>query len=259
AAPVDDVEPGERGPSSIADEDWDALLRFGGFPEPFLRRDERFARRWRRLRHDLLFREDLRDLTRIQESARVQLLGQLVVQRAGQLVSYSTFAREVGASVDTVKRWLTTLKHLYFCFPLKPWHRNVARSLRKEPKYFLWDWSLVDDPGARFENLVACALLKAVHLWTDLGYGDFALHFVRDKDQREVDFLVVRDGEPWFLVEAKVSGSAGLSEGLTYYAQKLGVRLALQVARRLGDVGQSCWDLERPTRVPARTFLSQLV
>ncbi|MEM1182453.1 MAG: ATP-binding protein [Acidobacteriota bacterium] len=259
ASPRDDVEPGERGPSAIPDDDWGALLRFGGFPEPYLRRDERFARRWRRLRHDLLFREDIRDLTRIQELSRVQLLGQLVAQRAGQLVSYTTFAKEVGVSIETIKRWLKALEALYYCFPLRPWYRNVSRSLRKEPKYFLWDWSLVDDAGARFENLVACALLKAVHLWTDLGYGDFALHFLRDKDKREVDFVVVRDGTPWFLVEAKVSGRVNLSEPLAYFSDKLGVRGAFQVAERLDYVDRSCWPLERPTIVPARTFLSQLV
>ncbi|MEM1183286.1 MAG: hypothetical protein AAGM22_33390, partial [Acidobacteriota bacterium] len=67
------------------------------------------------------------------------------------------------------------------------------------------------------------------------------------------------DGTPWFLVEAKVSGRVNLSEPLAYFSDKLGVRRAFQVAQRLDYVDRSCWPLERPTIVPARTFLSQLV
>ena len=76
---------------------------------------------------------------------------------------------------------------------------------------YLWDWAAIADTGQKLETLVAGHLFKAVHFWEDMGLGDFALHFLRDKEKREVDFLVVRDGEPWFLVEAKSSGSRSLS------------------------------------------------
>ena len=251
--------PGKRMPEAVEASTLDTLLRFGGFPEPLTRQSERFAVRWRRLRHQQLFREELRDLTRIQELARVQMLAQLVVHRAGQLTSYSSLANQIDASVDSVKRWLGTLESLYFCFALRPWFKNVARSLRKEPKYYLWDWSLGTDPGKRFENLVACALLKAVHLWTDYGFGELGLHFLRDKQKREVDFLVSRDERPWMLVEAKTSGRGGVSKSLRYFRDHLGGPPAIQVALDLPYVERDCFALARPTIVPARTFLSQLV
>lgn len=94
------------------------------------------------------------------------------------------------------------------------------RALRKEPKYYLWDWSQIDDAGARAENLVACALLKAVHRWTETGEGRFDLHFVRDKQKREVDFLVTRDAQPWFLVEVKSSARADLAPALRHFQQR---------------------------------------
>lgn len=59
----------------------------------------------------------------------------------------------------------------------------------------------MEDDGARAETFVACHLLEAVDGWTDLGVGDFELRYLRDKQKREVDFLVVRDRKPWFLVE----------------------------------------------------------
>lgn len=251
--------PGERPPAPIDDEAFEALERFGGFPEPLSRASDRFATRWRRLRHQQLFREELRDLTRVQELGKVQTLAQLVIQQAGQLVTYSSLADALDASIDSVKRWLGILESLYFHFPVRPWYRNVARSLRKEPKFYLWDWSLIDDPGRRFENLVASALLKAVHLWTDHGFGDFGLHFLRDKEKREVDSLVSRDGKPWLLVEAKLSGRAGISPSLVRFQEQLRADNALQVAHDLPYVDRSCFGLGRPTVVPARTFLSQLV
>jgi len=246
-------------PSRISDESWDALWRFGGFPEPYLKASQRFYNRWRTLRMEHLLREDLRDLTRIQELGQVEMLAGLLRNQVGQLTSYSYLARAVRVSVDTVRRWIATLESLYFCFTVKPWHGNVARSIRKEPKYYLWDWSQVDDPGARAENMVAGALLKAVHWWTETGEGDFDLRFVRDKQKREVDFLVVRNRQPWFLVEVKSSSKAGLSDSLRYFQRQTQARHAFQVALNAEFVERDCFEHRDPIIVPAKTFLAQLV
>ena len=93
---------------------------------------------WRRLRTDLLFRDDLRDLTRIHELAQVRQLGELLRAHVGSLVSYTSLASEVRASVDSIRRWVATLESLHFCFRVRPWHQNISRALRKEPKYYLW-------------------------------------------------------------------------------------------------------------------------
>lgn len=204
-------------------------------------------------------KEDLRDLTQVRELGQVEMLAELIADRVGQLVSYSSLSRDIGASVDSIRRWVRTLESLYYCFSVRPWHVNVTRSLRKEPKYFLWDWSQVRDPGARAENMVASALLKAVHVWSDRGQGSFDLCFIRDKEKREVDFVVVRDGEPWFLVEVKRSGNASLSSHLHRFQEQTGARYAFQVAMDAPYVDRDCFDQAGPIIVPARTFLSQLV
>ena len=103
-------------------------------------------------------------------------------------------------SVDTVTRWVGLLVELQYGFCVRPWYSGVPKALRKEPRWFLRDWSAALDPSARMRTLVACHLLKAVEGWTDLGFGRFELRYVRDKLQREVDFLVLRDRKPWFLV-----------------------------------------------------------
>lgn len=120
-------------------------------------------------------------------------------------------------------------------------------------------WSLAADEGARRENLAASHLLKAVHWWTGVGLGEFDLRYLRDKAKREVDFLVVRDGKPWFLVEVKSSIGRGLSPSLSYYQRQLGVAHAFQMAFYPDFVEEDCFSVGRPVRVPAATLLSQLV
>ncbi len=247
-----------RDPVELGRGELDALERLSGFPEPLVARDERFYAQWRRQRSEQLLREDLRDLTRIQEVALVETLAELLRHRAGQLTTAASLARDLRVSQDTIRRWLRVLGGLYYAFLLRPWSRNVRRALRKEPKVYLWDWSLVDDPGARWENLVASHLLKAVHLWTDHGLGDFSLWFLRDKQKREVDFLVSRDGQPWLLVEAKRS-ETGLVPALRYFQEEIGAPHALQVVRQLGFVGRSVFEDDGRCVVPGLSLLGQLV
>lgn len=153
--------------------------------------------------------------------------------------------------------WVDTLAALHFGFCVKPWFRNIASSLRKEPKWFLRDWSVIADEGQRFETFVACHLLKAVEGWTDLGLGTFELRYLRDKQQREVDFLIVRDGQPWFLVEAKLS-DATPSPSLHHFQKQTGAPHAFQIVRDLPYVEANPFEKSTPVAVPAKTLLSQL-
>jgi predicted AAA+ superfamily ATPase len=255
-----DVEAREqllREPVPIDDAVWRQLFARGGFPEAFVRDDRRFSLRWQRLRLEQLVRGDIRDLTRIQEIDQLAILVRLLAARSGSQLNYSALANEVRTSVDTMRRWIDALCSLYHGFLVRPWFRNVARSLRKEPKWFLRDWSTVEDPGARAETFVACHLLKAVQVWEDLGLGSFELCYLRDKDRREVDFLVVRDDVPWFLVEVKASQER-LSPGLAHFQAQTGAAHAFQLVLDADFVAADPFARNDPCAVPARTLLAQL-
>lgn len=247
-----------RPPAPLADEDWAALWEHGGFPEPFLRRDPRFSRRWRELRIDLLMREDTREVARIEDIGALEILGQILAEGSGSQLIYANLARDVGVTVDTIRRWVDLLERLYFGFRVSPWFKNVPRSLRKEPKWFLRDWSGIADEGARAETFIGCHLLKAVECWTDMGLGKFDLRYLRDKEKREVDFVVVRDRKPWFLVEAKLS-SGSLSPHLRHFQETTGAAHAFQCVLGADFIEADCFLKNTPTVVPARTLLSQLV
>lgn len=254
-----DSEDVVRLPMKISDRDFQALWTHGGHPEPFVKRDNRFSRRWRSLRHQQLLREDARDLTQVHQLDQLELLVNLLMARSAHQIIYSSLAAAVQVSVDTMRRWIATLCDLHLGFLVRPWYESVPRSLRKEPKWFLRDWSTVDDPGDRLETFVACHLLKAVEGWTDMGLGDFRLGYLRDKNRREVGFVVVRDGKPWFLVEPKHTEEK-LSPSLKYFQQQLDIPFAFQIVMEADYVHTDCFAAkQQPVAVPARTFLSQLL
>ena len=192
-------------PSKSAITAFDALVKYGGFPEPLLGQNERKARLWRRNRIDTVIREDVRDLTRIPELGRIEMLAALLPERVGSLFSMASLREDLEVSFDTVRRWTTLLKDLYYIHEIKPHHESIARSLRKEGKIYMWDYGEVPGPAARFENMIANHLLKACHLWTDTGEGTFELRYLRNKEKQEIDFLIVRDRRPWLPVEVKLA------------------------------------------------------
>jgi predicted AAA+ superfamily ATPase len=254
-----EARPGDepiRPPIAIDDARYERLRRRGGYPEPFVLDDDRFSNQWQSLRARQLVREDVRDLTGIRELDQVELLVHLLAARSGAALSYSNLAGEVQVSVDTMRRWISTLCTLHHGFLVRPWHKNVGRSLRKEPKWYVSDWSAVADPGARAETFVAGHMKRAVELWTDRGLGAFDLYYLRDKEQREVDFLVTRDKKPWFLVEAKLADT-DLSPSLAHYQTATGAKHAFQAVVEMPHVDADCFGRTRPTVVPARTLFAQ--
>ena len=243
----------------VNEDDYSALWNHGGYPEPFIKRDMRFSRRWRNLRLQQLLREDVRDLTQINQLDQLEILVNLLLLRSSDQLIYSKLASEIQVSVDTVRRWINTLCNLHLGFLVRPWFKNVARSLRKEPKWFLRDWSVIDDPGQKAETFIACHLLKAVEGWNDMGLGTFQLGYLRDLNQREIDFIVIKNGVPWCLVEAK-KAARKIAPSLKYFQEQLKVPFAFQVAMEADYVDADCFkSASGPMMVPARTFLSQLL
>lgn len=208
-----------------------ALMAYGPFPEPLLAQNARKVRLWRRNHERLVVREDLRDLSRIPELGRIEMLNALLPERVGSLFSFASVGRDLEVSIPTVKRWITYLKALYYLFEVKPWHRSIPRSLRREGKVYLWDYGAIGRVAARFENLVAGHLLKACHFWTDTGEGEFKLYYLRNKEKQEIDFLIVRDGIPWLPVEVKMADTA-LSDNWRRFAPFLPCKRGLQIIRR---------------------------
>jgi predicted AAA+ superfamily ATPase len=205
------------------------LMTVGGFPEPFLDADERSARRWRRERFDRVLREDVRDLESIRN---IQLLGMyldLLRHRVGGLITLSNIANDLQISPKTAKLWLEVLERMYLIFSVRPYTKSLPRAVLKPPKvYFFDNGDVLGDEGARFENLVATSLLKRLHFLEDRDGYRYELRYIRDKEGREVDFVIVKEGELEELIEAKFSDD-NISKSLLYYAKRLNPKRATQI------------------------------
>lgn len=193
--------------SKIDEKVINTLLEYSGFPEPYLEKNKRLHSIWKKDRRERLIREDLRDLNRVQEISQLQSLALFLPEKVGSPLSVESLREDLSTSHDSVRRWLNWFQELYIHFEIKPWSKDIKRSLKKEGKLYLYDWTEVENEGAKFENLIACHLQKACHIWTDLGYGAFELHYLRNKDKEELDFLITENKKPWLAVEAKLSES----------------------------------------------------
>ena len=182
------------------------LINLGGFPEPYLKNTPNYAKRWRRTHIDTIIREDLLDLEKVRDIKSIEILIDLIRSRVGSSTSYTSLANDLQVSIHTVKHWLQILEDLYILFPVRPYHQNITRSILKESKYYLYDTGAVEgDFGAKLENTVAVALLRELHFIEDTTGSRVALHYLRDKEKREVDFLCLVDNNPLLLIEVKVS------------------------------------------------------
>ncbi|HAR49101.1 MAG TPA: DUF4143 domain-containing protein [Smithella sp.] len=206
-----------------------SLIKFGGFPEPFLKQSERGLRRWHSQRLERLVKEDIRDLENIRDLSSLQILVDLIPTKVGSLLSLNALREDLSVAHKTVANWMDILERFYYHFRIYPFTNKKIKSLKKEPKLYLWDWSeITDNRGAKLENVVASHLLKLCHYLHDVDGYKTDLCFLRDIDGREVDFLVTNNGRPWFAVEVK-SSSKDILKSLTYFGNKLDIPFLYQI------------------------------
>ena len=230
-----------------------ALLEYGGFPEPFLAQSARALRRWQKERLDRFFREDLRDLEPIRDLSSIQLLADLLPERVGSPLSLNALREDLEVSHRAVTHWMDILDRLYHVVRLPPFATKRVRALRKMPKAYLWDGSLIPELGARFENLVALHLLKLCHFLEDHEGHPVALHYLRDRNGREVDFLVTVGRRPWFAVDTKLRESR-IDPSLIYFRDRLAIPWVYQVTLE----GDRDFVEKRVRVLPAHRFLPAL-
>lgn len=206
------------------------LLQIGGFPEPFLKGEETFARRWRRERYQKIIQEDVRDFSPVQNIQKLELLVSLLRRRAGSEIVMQNLADDLLAAPKTVKQWFETICSCYIVFPVFPYSKSLSRAVQKPPKAYFFDTGdVIGDEGARFENLVACELLKRYQYLSDRDGYDYQLHYIRDREQREVDFLVTKDDDPHLLIECKLTSDR--STHLRYFSSKLSCESRVKIVR----------------------------
>ncbi len=209
------------------------LNRFGGFPEPFLSGSEEEAARWRNQYYTDLVREDILEFSRIQEVRSIRLLLEMLRERVGSPLSCTSLAGDLQVAPNTVRKYVEILESLCIIFLVRPYHANVARAILREPKVYFYDSGYVrEDEGIRLENTCAVCLLKHVQYLQDTTGEDVALHYIRTRDGREIDFAVARKGKVDQLLEVKLSDDS-LSPGLRHIRAMFPKVSAVQLVHNL--------------------------
>ena len=222
-------------PASVALE---LLLARGGFPEPCLAETDSDADRWRAQYATDLIREDVLEFSRVHEVRSMQLMFKLLRERVGSPITLSNLAQAMQISPTTATRYVEILEALYIVFRVTPWHRDVARSLLKEPKIYLLDTGLVDgDAGTKLENAVATMLLKHCHHRQDAEGKPITLHTIRDKERHEIDFVLAEGDRITDLIEVKV-GDPTPSPYLHRMAERFAPARAVQIVAELRQPAQ---------------------
>ncbi|MEK9130419.1 MAG: ATP-binding protein [Patescibacteria group bacterium] len=207
------------------------LFAFGGFPEIFIKKNHKELRRFHNERLDRLIKEDVRDIEQIRDLSSLQILGEILPEKVGSLFSLNALREDLQVTHKTISLWIDILERFYYHFRIYPFFFKTIRSLRKEPKIYLWDWSQVKNEGNKFENMIASHLLKMSHFLYDVEGYKAELYFLRDKEGREVDFLITIDKKPWMAIEVKLSEEKP-SNHLKYFVKKLNIPFAYQVVKQ---------------------------
>lgn len=236
--------------------DLEVLLKFGGFPQPFLKQDTRHWRRWQRERQSRVIQEDLISLEHVKEVSQLQLLAQLLPDRVGSVLSIANLRQDLSVAFETADKWVGIFENLYYCFRIMPYGLPQLRAVKKEKKLYLWDWSLCQDEAARFENLVASHLLKYCHFHEDTEGDEMSLRFLRDANGREIDFVVLKNGKPEFAVECK-SGGKALSRNIGYFSQRTPIPKFYQVHLEAGGMDAE-WAEAKARVIPFVRFCETL-
>lgn len=216
--------------STFAHKTLELLLRFGPFPEPFLKQNMTHWRRWQMEKNERLVKEEIRDLRLIGDLSTLQILVDILPTKVSSLLSINSLREDLQVAHKTLVNYLNILEFFYFHCRIFPFAKSNIRSLRKMSKLYLWDWSVVANEGAKFENCMAMHLLKLTHYLQNAQGYKIQLHYLKDAEGREVDFLVAVDGQPWFAVETKYDKEK-ISPHLLYFARKLKIPYLYQVIR----------------------------
>ena len=230
------------------------LMTVGGFPEPFLNGTKRYYNRWKRSHIDLILKEDLLTLSAVRDIQSIETLIELLRSRVGSPVSSNSLARDLQKSPNTIQSWLKLLEDLYVIFRVTPYHKNIARGILKEPKFYFYDTGMVTgSDGIKLENLVACAMLKEIHRCQDVEGANLDLHYIRNKDGQEIDFLLTDENVPKQLIEVKWA-----DDSLSPHFKKFLSGVPLKRVQVVGQLGQSKSFPTGERIEPAQKFLSKL-
>jgi len=208
------------------------LLKCSGFPEPFFKSTQQFYNRWRHSHLDIILRQDLASMELIHDIGDIENLILLLQDRVGGTIKYANLAHDLGRDPKTIKRWITILENLFIIFTVSPYTKSINKAILKEPKVYFYDVARIKNPGAQLENLVALSLKKELDYILDTSGTTGNLGYLRNKDGKELDFIVTMENGLTFLFEVKTSDETP-SKHFNYFSNFFNKPKCIQLVKNL--------------------------
>lgn len=224
---------------STPEKNFEQLMKFSGFPEPFLEASERFHLNWQKSHTDLILRQDMVSYENIRDIGSIELLTALLRKRVAAPFSYNSIATDLQRDPKTILKWVGFLENLFIVFKVKPYSKNIARSVLKEPKYYFYDYTRIDNnPGAQLENFVALSLKKEVHYLNEVLGIESELYYLKQKGAKEIDFFIQRKNLPPVLIEVKMSEtevSSAFNVFNKFFTHAVKIQLVQNIKKEFSD------------------------
>jgi predicted AAA+ superfamily ATPase len=218
---------------SSSKDNLNAIMTLGGFPEPFFEGSPTFAKRWRKEKQRLVFRQDIQELESIRDISILELFHLELSKRVSSEIALSNIARDLEIAPKTAKSWLNILEKTFSVFVIHPYAQKISKAITKFPKVYFYDnGEVLADDGAKFENLVATHLLKKIHYLEDLSGDTYELNYLRDKVGHEIDFIILKNKKPIILIEAKLT-ETNRSKSFYFYKERLKITKCVQLVMNL--------------------------
>ena len=207
----------EIGGSSV--NDLKELYHLNGFPEPFYSSSKNEANRWSLEYRKKIVREEVRTLEKVEDLVTMELLLKILPTRVSAPLSINSLREDLNVAHATVTKWCNILEKLYSFFRITPYGYKLSRAVKKEKKHYHYDWNVVTNEGARFENMVACHLKKWVDYQEDCFGEELQLQYFKNTENKEIDFLITEGNVVKKIIECKLSDES-VSSTLVYLKAK---------------------------------------
>jgi predicted AAA+ superfamily ATPase len=181
------------------------MLQYSSFPEPLLKNNSLFSKKWHENYFERIIKEDLRDISSIHQLEKVIDLIYILPSKIGSPLSINSLRKDLELNFSTVKNYINYLIMSYILFEIAPYSKKISRLVKKEKKVYFYNYAIVNDEAARFENFIALELKARIDLWNDICKDKYSLSFIKTRDGRETDFLILKNSQPHFLCEVKLS------------------------------------------------------
>lgn len=230
--PIDVAEACKFQPDKSAEDHLSHILKYGGFPESFF--NPQNAKRLLNDRISTILRDDVQDLSRVTQVKTLELLVELLRDRVSGQLNFANLSKDLSVSPPTIKSWVDLLEKLYLIFIIRPFASNSTKSIRKEPKFYFFDNTAVNnaESGADIENIAALALLKWCELERDTKGRPLELKYYRDSNNREVDFVITEGRKILACIEVKSSDN-NLSPALSYLTERVSPKHSFQLVHKI--------------------------